>query len=188
MLSNDYINNNLGDDDILVKLCKQGDRTAQKELFIKHSQAMLAVCNRYANSPEDAKDLLQEGFIKVFTNIGKFKGDSAVKTWMTRIFINLSLNHLREPRFKFFHKNVEDEAYHLTSDIDEKSNEDLQASDVLNQLKELPDKYRAVLTMYAVDSLSHKEISEILNITETNSKARLSRARVMLIEKLKINK
>lgn len=183
-MSNRYTNNNLGEDDKLVELCKQGDRSAQKEVFVKYSQAMLAICNRYTNSHEDAKDLLQEGFIKVFSNIGKFSGKSTLKTWMTRVFINLAINHLREPRFKFFHKSVDDSEYELSDTTEELNNDDVTTVNVLQELKNLPEKYRAVLTMYAVDNLSHKEIADLLNISESNSKARLSRARVMLQEKL----
>jgi len=184
LVSNTYTNSNLGEDDKLVELCKQGDRTAQKELFVKYNKAMLAICYRYSNSQEDAKDLLQEGFIKVFSNIGKFSGKSTLKTWMTRVFINMAINHLREPRFKFFHKSVDDTEYQLSDNTEELNNDDVTTVNVLKELKNLPEKYRAVLTMYAVDNLSHKEISDLLNISESNSKARLSRARVMLQEKL----
>ncbi|MFY0645107.1 MAG: sigma-70 family RNA polymerase sigma factor [Bacteroidia bacterium] len=165
----------------LIKRCKNNDRVAQKELFDIYSGKMMAICLRYCKNQEDAKDLLQDGFYKVLTKIKSFKGQSKLETWMTRIFINLSLNSFRHGRKKYYHSelddNIREEEEELTEVRDPKR--------VVMALKELPDIYRIVINMYAIDGLTHKEISAMLGISEGSSKSRLSRARKLLNDKLK---
>lgn len=154
---------------------------AQKELFDKYAGQMMAICLRYCKNQEDAKDLLQEGFFKVLTKIGSFKGQSRLDTWMTRIFINLALNSFRQARKKYHHTE-------LNENLKEEEVEEIEERDpkkVLAALQELPEIYRVVINMYAIDGLSHKEISKLLGISEGSSKSRLSRARKLLNEKLK---
>ena len=154
---------------------------AQKELFDKYAGQMMAICLRYCKNQEDAKDLLQEGFFKVLTKIGSFKGQSRLDTWMTRIFINLALNSFRQARKKYHHTE-------LNENLKEEEVEEIEERDpkkVLATLQELPEIYRVVINMYAIDGLSHKEISKLLGISEGSSKSRLSRARKLLNEKLK---
>lgn len=166
----------------LIKECKRNNRIAQKELFDRYSGKMMAVCMRYCENEEDARDILQDGFYKVLTNIKSFKGNSRIDTWMTRIFINLALNSFRHGRKKYFHHELEDNSL-VDDEPEEIPHRD--PKEVLAALKELPEIYRVVINMYAVDGLSHQEISETLGITVGSSKSRLSRARVLLTKKLK---
>ena len=165
----------------LIKRCKNNDRVAQKELFDIYSGKMMAICLRYCKNQEDAKDLLQDGFYKVLTKIKSFKGQSKLETWMTRIFINLSLNSFRHGRKKYLHAELDDNIQEEEVEV----TEERDPNKVLLALQELPDIYRIVINMYAIDGLSHKEISAMLNISEGSSKSRLSRARKLLNEKLK---
>ena len=165
-------------DDELIKRCQSSDRLAQKMLFEKYANKMMATCMRYCKNEEDARDLLQEGFYKVFTNIKKFKGNSKIDTWMTRIFINLFLNKKREGRHKYEH--YEFDTKFETAEEDSESNQPIEAQVVLKALNSLPEKYKIVLNMYAIDNMSHKEIAEQLGISVGSSKSRLSRGRVML--------
>lgn len=171
-------------DEELIEGCKHNDRFAQKMLFEKYANKMMATCMRYCKNQEDARDLLQEGFYKVYINIKKFKGESRIDTWMTRIFINLALNKQRQGRYKYDHFEF-DTKFEKAEENTEPVKEDIDPKVVLEALKQLPEKYRIVLNMYAVDNMSHKEISEKLGISIGSSKSRLSRGRVKLNALLK---
>lgn len=165
-------------DELLIQRCKDDDRGAQKMLFEKYANKMMATCVRYTNTREDAKDLLQDGFYKVFINIKKFKGTSKIDTWMTRVFINLALNNKRHGRYKYDHYSFNPE-YDMPMEETE-APEPVDANKVLTALNKLPEIYKLVLNMYAIDGMSHKEIAKQLGISEGSSKSRLSRGRVML--------
>ena len=170
-------------DEELIQRCKENDRTAQKMLFEKYAQRMLATCIRYTDTKEDANDILQDGFYKVLTKIKSFKGNSSLTTWMTRIFINEALNSKRLGRNKYYHHDLDAVAELEDEPVDQP--EQKNPNEVLSAVKQLPPKYRIVINMYAIDGLTHKEIAKQLGITEGSSKSRLSRARVQLDALLK---
>jgi RNA polymerase sigma-70 factor (ECF subfamily) len=156
-------------------------------LFEKYASKMMAVCMRYCKNQEDAEDLLQDGYYKVLTSIKSFKGNSKIDTWMTRIFINIALNRNRIGRNKYNH--YEFDTKFEKADFDEEPiGENIEAKIVIKALNELPEIYKIVLNMYAIDGLSHKEIGERLGISEGSSKSRLSRGRSLLNAKLKRKK
>jgi RNA polymerase sigma-70 factor (ECF subfamily) len=165
----------------LIKACKKNNRVAQRELFDRYSSKMMAVCLRYGKNHDDAKDLLQDGFYQVLTKIKSFKGNSKLETWMTRVFINLALNKLRHGRNKFYHQEFETKHSSMV-ELEEEEVVERNPKEVLAAVQELPDIYRIVINMYAIDGLSHNDISKALGITVGSSKSRLSRARVMLNE------
>ncbi len=171
----------------LIRRCKEHDRSAQKMLFEKYANKMMAVCMRYCKNQEDAKDLLQDGYYKVFTSIKSFKGNSKIDTWMTRIFINIALNKQRLGRNKYNHYEF-DTNFEKAEMSEEVPNEEIDAKIVINALNELPDIYKVVLNLYAIDGLSHKDIAKQLGISEGSSKSRLSRGRSLLNAKLKRKK
>jgi len=171
----------------LIRRCKEHDRSAQKMLFEKYANKMMAVCMRYCKNQEDAKDLLQDGYYKVFTSIKSFKGNSKIDTWMTRIFINIALNKQRLGRNKYNHYEF-DTNFEKAEMSEEEPNEEIDAKIVINALNELPDIYKVVLNLYAIDGLSHKDIAKQLGISEGSSKSRLSRGRSLLNAKLKRKK
>jgi RNA polymerase sigma-70 factor (ECF subfamily) len=141
---------------------------------------MFGFCLRYSNSRADAQDLLQDGFIKVFDSIATLKEASQLEGWMSRIFINLAMSKFR----KSSRGPVMVEVMDVLDDSEEVSIDDepMEVNAVLNCLMALPEKYRVVLNLYAIDKLSHKEISETIGISIANSKSLLFRARVMLKE------
>jgi RNA polymerase sigma factor (sigma-70 family) len=167
------------EDDKIIQGCKENDRSAQQELFLKYSGKMYGYCLRYSNNSDDANDLLQDGFLKIFDNIKSYKGESSLQSWMARVIINLAISKFRKsasgPTF------VDVEQAEIVDDADE-SNQ-IEAKDVgkvMACLAKLPEKYRIVLNLYAIDKLGHREISEQLGISEGTSKSQLSRARQML--------
>ncbi len=163
----------------LIRRCKDNDRSAQKMLFEKYANKMMATCMRYCKNQDDAKDLLQDGYYKVFTNIKSFKGGSKIDTWMTRIFINLALNKKRLGRNKYDHYEF-DTKYETAIEEVEPPENNIEPETVLEALNTLPEIYKVVLNMYAVDDMSHKEIAKQLGISVGSSKSRLSRGRVLL--------
>jgi RNA polymerase sigma factor (sigma-70 family) len=174
------------EDDEIIQGCQNGDRKAQQELFLKYSRKMYGFCLRYSNNPDDANDLLQDGFIKVFDNIKSFKGDSNLSSWMSRVFINLAITKFRKKSVgpKFVDMDDADVA------DDSEDNMELPVHDVKHVMKcmsLLPEKYRLVLNMYAIDKMSHRDIAAQLGITEGTSKSQLSRARQMLKDLLEKN-
>lgn len=168
----------------LIERCKKKDRLAQKLLFEKYAHKMMGVCIRYAKNSEDARDLLHDGFYKVLIKIGSFKGNSKLETWMTRVFINTALNKQRHGRNKFYHDSFEEKHEVGLENTEHQPRYDVEPNDVIKALNELPDIYRIVLNMYAIDNLSHKEIADQLDISVGSSKSRLSRGRVLLNELL----
>jgi RNA polymerase sigma-70 factor (ECF subfamily) len=168
------------DDKELILRCQDNDRFAQKTLFEKYASKMMATCMRYCDNQEDARDLLQDGFYKIFLNINSFKGDSRIDTWMTRVFINLALNKKRLGRYKYDHYELDSQYELAADDVDETPIKDIEPETVLEALNRLPEIYKIVLNMYAIDNLSHQEIATQLGISVGSSKSRLSRGRVLL--------
>lgn len=146
---------------------------------------MMGICLRYMNNEEDAKDILQDGFVKVFTQIESFQFKSSLYTWMSRIFVNLSINKLKRGVSYVQLEDDQELADTSMTELDaQPSWGTLTRDEVLMHVQELPDIYRVVLNMYAVDGLSHAEIADALDISVGSSKSRLSRARVILKERL----
>lgn len=140
---------------------------------------MFGFCLRYSNSRADAQDLLQDGFIKVFDSIATLNDTSQLEGWMTRIFINLAMSRFRKSTrgpVMVDVVDVLDDTSGETTTVDEP----MEVNEVLTCLMELPEKYRIVINMYAIDKLTHQEISEVLGTSVSNSKSILFRARVML--------
>ena len=163
----------------LIKKCIKGDAKAQQFLFNRFAPKMLGVCLRYAKNKNQAEDVLQEGFIKVFFNLKNFKGGS-LEGWVRKIMVNTSLDEIRKnTKFK---KNISIENINER----EKNNilEGLMAQDLLNVIKELPSGYRVVFNLFAIEGYSHKEIAKKLGISEGTSKSQYSRARVSLRKKI----
>ncbi|MBI1307522.1 MAG: sigma-70 family RNA polymerase sigma factor [Bacteroidetes bacterium] len=168
----------------LVKQCANKNREAQKELFEKYASRMMGICIRYMSNTEDAKDVLQDGFVKVFMQIESFKFKSSLYTWMSRIFVNLCINRLNRTV-----QTLELTQEHESSTLNEENENqpiwgNLNRDQIMSEILALPDIYRVVINMYAIDGLTHSEIAKALNISEGSSKSRLSRARVILKERI----
>ncbi len=165
----------------LLNGCMKGDRRMQKQLYDQFSPKMYAVCLRYMGNGDDAQDILQEGFIKVFRNLEKFRGDGSFEGWMRRIFVNTAIEQIRKKKTDLSLTEKEDlielKSVSAIDNINEK--------DLLQIVSELSPGYRTVFNMYVVEGFNHKEISETLGISEGTSKSQLARARMILQEKIK---
>jgi RNA polymerase sigma factor (sigma-70 family) len=174
---------NLDNESILIEACINNDPKAQRYLFDKYGSKMLGVCARYCRNLEDARDAMQDGFVKIFGIIEKFNGNSKLETWMTRVMINTAIDHFKkENKYILFDSNE-----HILSDdngeedqLFVEENVELDEDTILNVLSELPDGYRVVFSLYVVDGMSHKQIATHLGISEGTSKSQLARARKFL--------
>lgn len=166
----------------IIAGCIRKDRQAQRALYEKYATKMLGFCRRYSNNPQEAQDLLQEGFIKVFDSIDSLKNSAQLEGWLTRLFINLALSAYRKNQRGPVWLDIEKAEANISDDDTEYdiSAEPMTYEEVMQCLQEVPEKYRLVLNAYAVEGLSHREIAEALQTTESNTKSMLSRARKML--------
>ena len=164
----------------LIKKCIKGDIKAQRALFNRFAPKMFGVCLRYAKDKNTAEDVLQEGFVKVFFNIEKFKGGS-LEGWIRKIMVNTSLDEIRKnTKFK---NNVNIEKVKQ----EENKNyiiEGLIAQDILNIINKMPSGYKVVFNLFAIEGYSHKEIGKKLGISESTSKSQYFRARNFLQKKI----
>ncbi len=165
----------------LINGCVIGDRNAQKALYDKYSQKMFGVCLRYAKDYHSAEDVLQEGFIKVFKYIGKFRREGSFEGWLRRIFINTSIEFLRKSVSMYSIVDDEDKPIDI---IDENIFDQLDHQDLLNMIQSLSPGYRTIFNLYVIEGYSHKEIAKVLNINEGTSKSQLARARMILQKKV----
>ncbi|MFN4313011.1 MAG: RNA polymerase sigma factor [Chitinophagaceae bacterium] len=165
-------------EDALLKGCVNNDPAAQRELYNKYSAKMLAVCYRYAHNREDAEDMLQEGFIKVFLQIHSFENRGAFEGWIRRIIVHTCINILKKN--KKFNESVD--IIHASSiQVREESVSSIvQAKQVVECIRLLPIGYRTVLNLYAVEGYSHREIAGMLEIEESTSRSQYTRAKAML--------
>ena len=166
-------------DDAIVHGCLKKDPKAQKAFYEFFSRTMYGICLRYSNSPDDAKDILQEGFIKVFAKLEQFSHKGSLEGWLKRIFINTALEHYRINKVYMEQSDVEEAYYHEVQGF---ALEKITQKEILEVLGKMAPGYRTVLNMYAIEGYSHAEIAEMLNISEGTSKSQLSRARVIFAQ------
>ncbi len=170
----------------LIEDCLKGNRTAQRTLYDTYAGKMMAVCLRYCKERETAKDLLHDGFVKVFTHLDSFKGGGSFEGWIRRIMVNTALEHLRKQKDEGYSMDV-DEARSLSSD-DIGAMEQMQVEELIQLIQKLPDTYRTTFNLFVVEGYSHKEIAEAMNITESSSRVYLTRARQLLQQMLRNNR
>jgi RNA polymerase sigma factor (sigma-70 family) len=160
--------------------CLKNQAAAQRELYNRYSPKMLAVCYRFAHNREDAEDMLQEGFIKIFSQIHTFQNKGAFEGWIRRITVHTCINHLKKN--KRFNESV-DIIFASSVQVREESVPSIvQAKQVVECIRILPIGYRTVLNLYAIEGYSHKEIGGMLDIEESTSRSQYTRARQMLEE------
>ena len=167
----------------LIDGCAKGDRASQKALYDRYCRKMLVYCLRYAKSTPEAEDILQEGFVKVFKNITQFRSESKLDTWMIRIMINTALNHQRQKLYMLPMLDVTE--VHLP-ESEEISLAGFHLSELVALIQSLPDGCRIVFNLFAIEGYSHKEIAEMLGVSEGTSKSQYNRAKTLLRAKLSV--
>lgn len=165
--------------------CQKKDAQAQAMLYKAYFGKMLSVCLRYAKDQEEAKDILQDGFIKVFSNIDSFKGNGSLEGWIRRIMVNTAITHFNKQK-KLFFDEIDD---NLSEKPETQEEEDQFIEELLGQLvyedilvlvRQLSPAYQTVFNLYVIENYSHKEIAQMLGISEGTSKSNLAKARLKL--------
>ncbi|MCD8208084.1 MAG: sigma-70 family RNA polymerase sigma factor [Bacteroidales bacterium] len=167
----------------LIELCKEGNRIAQKAVYDRLAPKMFPVCIRYVGDRGVAEDMLQDGFVTLFSKLDTYKGDGSFEGWARRIFVNTCLMYLRKK-----------DALKMSEDIDLARNissgwsdqvQNIGYKELMKLITSMPNGFRTVFNLYVLEGFSHKEIAEMLGITEVTSRTQLSRARLWLQGKLK---
>ncbi len=168
------------DEKQLLKGCINGDAECQRTLYRQYASKMMGICIRYAANSEEAKDFLQEGFIQIFTKIESFKGLGSFEGWMRRVVVNICLAQLRKQNqfFQVVDDNQIESGYDSTDNY-------INTEDLLQFIQQLPAGFRQVFNLFAIEGYSHKEIAEMLEISEGTSKSQFSRAKKALQKLLK---
>jgi RNA polymerase sigma factor (sigma-70 family) len=165
-------------EELLLAGCLKNNAAAQEALYSRFSPRMLGVCYRFAKNREDAEDMLQEGFIKVFTQIHQYRGEGALEGWIRRIVVHTCINHLKKNKkfsdsIDIIHANT----VHINEELIPSI---MQAKQVVECIRLLPIGYRTVLNLYAIEGFSHRDIANMLDIEESTSRSQYTRAKAML--------
>lgn len=166
----------------MVKECVNGNPRAQRALFERFAPKMMTVCLRYAKDTEQAEDVMQDGFVKVFTKLGDFKLEGSLEGWIRRVMVNTALDQIRKNGRLLGDISTDDVAYKL--ETNDPIAETLMAEDLMKLVMAMPEGYKAVFNMFAIEGYSHAEIADTLGITESTSKSQYSRARAYLRERI----
>ena len=166
------------DDSTLVKECIKGNAKAQRLLFDKFSKKMLGVCLRYSNSQEEAEDVLQEGFIKAFSKLSDFSHEGSLEGWIRRIMTNTAIDSIRK-NTKFL-KDISIDKVDYQIGNNDFIVEGLNAEDLMKLINSMPNGYKVIFNMFAIEGYSHIEISTTLGISESTSKSQYMRAKAYL--------
>lgn len=172
------------DDSTLVTECIKGNAKAQRLLFDKFSQKMLGVCLRYTKSQDEAEDALQEGFVKAFSKLNDFSNQGSLEGWIRRIMVNTSLDAIRK-NTKFI-KDVPLDSVDYQIGNNDFIVEGLNAEDLMKLINSMPEGYKVIFNMFAIEGYSHQEISTTLGISESTSKSQYMRAKGYLRNRLEV--
>lgn len=159
----------------LIKKASNNNREAQEQLFAQHSPKMLGVCRQYVKDLHHAEDLLLQGFLKVFTNLHTFKHEGSFEGWIRRIMVNTCISYLRKKNLV----DLSDEDY-IFNDAATESLENTSVEDIQKLIDQLPEGYKMVFNLFAIEGYKHSEIAEKLGVTESTSKSQLFKARKVL--------
>lgn len=166
----------------LVELCNKGREEAYELMYRRYASKMFGVCLRYAKNKMEAEDVLQEGFIKVFQSLSSFRNEGSFEGWIRRIMVNTALNYYKH-NLKYA-ETLDIDVYTDSPSISIDFYDKIEEKSLLKLIQSLPEGYRLVFNLFAIEGYSHKEIADMLGISESTSKTQLFRARKMLQEKL----
>ena len=166
----------------LIRGCLAGDRRMQEELYRRFSPRMYGVCLRYASNADEAEDILQEGFIKVFKKLDSYRAEGSFEGWIRRIFVNTAIEYFRR---KTYQQPITEQHENTVEGRSLSALDSLAERDILKLVQELSPGYRTVFNLYVIEGYTHKEIGDLLHISEGTSKSQLSRAKLALQELVK---
>jgi RNA polymerase sigma-70 factor (ECF subfamily) len=173
------------DESLLISGCLKGDGQMQRRLYARYSPVMYGVCLRYARDEDEAADILQDGFVKVFTRLGEFRSEGSFEGWIRRIMVNTAINAYVKNKKQRYFEDIDE--FNDALEDEKVATDHLQLRDLLRLVQSLPPGYRAVFNLYEIEGFSHKEIADLMGISINTSKTQLMHARRLLQKKIKIN-
>ncbi len=165
----------------LIRKSVSGNREAQQRLYDTYAPKMLGVCRRYVKDVQFAEDVMINGFVKVFKNLDRFRNEGSFEGWIRKIMVRESISHLRKQQFVVY----DDEMYEETARKNSLAPSELDAEHIQSLIDALPDGYRTVFVLYAIEGYKHQEIAALLGVSESTSKSQLFKARKLLQEQLR---
>lgn len=177
---------NISNEQSLAALCSEGDRVAQRALYDTYAEYLLLVAYRYIPGGEDAREVMMDGMVDAYKNIGRFTwmGEGSLRAWLKKLVVNRSLMFLRKKNAG--HIPIDETGYEGAS-TDTDAISQLSVKELLALIHELPDGYRTVFNLYIFDGMTHKEIGKVLNISENSSKSQLHKAKALLQKQITNN-
>jgi RNA polymerase sigma factor (sigma-70 family) len=168
--------------ELILKQCRKNNRQAQADLYNHLAPKLLGLCLRYLRDRDEAEDVMQDAFVKIFTSIPSFKGEGSFEGWARRIAVNTALDALKSKNRIYFERNLE-----LVKEIDftEEEQQRLSLQEIMACMDALPTGYRTIINLFLVEGFSHKEIGEKLGISESTSRSQCTRARQALMKLIK---
>jgi len=166
----------------IIEACHKNDREAQFKLYNLLAPALLGICLRYMQDRDEAEDVMQDAFVKIFTHLKAFKNEGSFEGWAKRIAVNTALTALKVKKHIYFERNLE---IVETLEFEPGEEESMSIAEIMVCINALPPGYRSIVNLSLVEEFSHKEIGEKLNITESTSRSQLARARQALMKLLK---
>jgi RNA polymerase sigma-70 factor (ECF subfamily) len=168
----------------VIEGCKKGKRKAQVELYNHYGSMLLAVCMRYVADKSEAEDILQDSFLKILKNIREFTGKGHFENWMKKIVVNTAITHFHREKKHYYHDDIVDISdielqYSLSPD------KEFDAKELQQLIAKMPEGYRIIFSLYAIEGFKHREIAEKLNIEESTSKTQFLRAKNWIIKEMK---
>lgn len=167
----------------IVKACIRGDRQAQRQLYEQLKDKMFVLALRYADNRQDAEDILQEGFVKVFRDLHQYKGLGSLEGWIRKVILNVALKYIKQKRREFFIEPIGEKDFKDEVETESFFSDDL-IKNVLAMMQQMPAGFRTVLNLYVLEGYSHQQIAEELNISVGTSKSQFNRAKKHLKELL----
>lgn len=168
----------------IIAGCKKGKRDCQQLLYEEYASRVYGICLRYSRDEDEAQDLLHDGFIRIFSTIGSYEGKGSFEGWMKRIFINMALEKIRKDKKQI---QVSEDIENVQDVVDESADDlygGIKEQDLMLMIQSLPKGYRTVFNLYAIEDYSHKEIADMLHISEGTSRSQYIRARQLLQRKV----
>lgn len=162
---------------------KKGKRKSQVQLYKQYAPVLLAICLRYVADKSEAEDILQEGFLKIFKSVKDYSGQGNFEGWMKKIMVNTAITHFNREKKHYYHEEVE-ELVNVESEVSLSPDKEYDAKELLELLTKMPEGYRLIFNLYAIEGFKHREIAEKLDIEESTSKSQYLRAKKWLIKEM----
>jgi len=168
----------------ILEACLKGKQAAQKDLYMMHKDRLFALALRYAEDQEEAQDIFQDGFVKIFKDLKDYRPIAPLFAWLKTVMVRTALENIRRKKSRIGRGLEQKES--IMPGISEQATEILNAQELMKLIRALPEELRTVFNLHAIEGYSHKEIAQLLKISEGNSKVRLSRARSILRKEVEV--